>query len=45
MATLRPPAERLRDQRRRELIGWIVIIAGGLVGTGLFTALVAHYGW
>ncbi len=45
MATLRPAAERLREQRRRQVIGWVVVGVGALAATGVFAALIAHFGW
>ncbi|MBA3846093.1 MAG: hypothetical protein H0X45_05555 [Planctomycetes bacterium] len=45
MTTLRPAADRLRDQRRRTIIGWTVIAVGAAFSLVVFALLIARYGW
>ena len=44
MATLRPAADRLRDQQRREIMGRWIVAAGALLSVAVFAALVAEFG-
>ncbi len=45
MTTLRPAVDRLRDQRRRTIIGWTVIAIGVAIGLTVFCLLVSRFGW
>jgi len=42
---LRPAADRLRDQRRRVILGRIVIAIGAMIGLAVFALLISRFGW
>ncbi len=45
MTTLRPAADRLRDQRRRTIMGWTILAFGAVIALAIFGLLISRFGW